>query len=264
MRIVTPVSEFFEDQKVGLDLCSVSDSLEARPDLEIPGFPWSIPISHAHFSHRSLDAQLVWSENERRQVSEVVDEFQETLGTISFHLSRDYASPGQNAAGQFIPSGVRLEKSQMIANCEQNLAWLRGIFRGEILLENNNYFATGAYETVTNPTFISQLVSNCADGLLFDVAHAKVSSNNLGVPHQEYLEKLLTVPIGQIHLSRPRRIGNGIMIDDHGLPSYSDFADLTDVLGAEAVSRIPITVEHYRDSEGVKNFITSIRGDDEE
>lgn len=262
MRIVTPVSKFFEDAKVGLDLCSVSDSLEARPDLEIPGFRWSLPISHVHFSHSSLDAHLMWSEEERRLVLEVVEQFQETLGTISFHLSRDYGSPSQNAAGQFVPSGARLEESQMMANCDQNVAWLRGIFFGEILLENNNYFATGAYETVTNPTFISQLVSNFADGLLFDVAHAKVSSINLGVPEREYLDKLLTVPIGQVHLSRPRLNGNGVMIDDHGLPNYSDFADLTDLLGPEAISRIPITVEHYRDSEGVKNFITSIRGDE--
>lgn len=263
MRIVTPVSKFFEDPRVGVDLCSVSDSLEARPDLNLPGFIWSIPVSHVHFSHSSLDAQLMWSGEERRQVLEVIEQFQETLGTISFHLSRDYNSPSQNAAGQFIPSGVRLEESQMMANCEQNVAWLRGIFRGEILLENNNYFATGAYETVTNPTFISQLVSNCADGLLFDVAHAKVSSNNLGVPHQEYLDKLLTVPIGQIHLSRPRLIANGTMVDDHGLPRYSDFTDLSDMLGVEAISRIPITVEHYRDSDGVKDFLSSIRDDDQ-
>lgn len=149
----------------------------------------------------------------------------------------------------------------MMANCEQNVAWLRGLFRGEVLLENNNYFNTGAYETVTNPTFISQVISNCADGLLFDVAHAKVSSHNLGVSDRDYLGKLLSVPIGQIHLSRPRLIEDGTMVDDHGLPIYSDIADLTDMLGAEAISRIPITVEHYRDSGGVKDFITVMRGD---
>lgn len=262
MKIVTPVSKFFEDPTVGLDLCSVSDSLEARPDLEIPEFPWAKPVSHVHFSHPSLDAQLIWTEEERNQVLEVVEQFRETLGTLSFHLSRDYVSPSQNAAGQFIPSGVRLSESQMMANCEQNVAWLRGIFSGEVLLENNNYFDTGAYETVTNPTFISQVISNCADGLLFDVAHAKVSSNNLGVSDRDYLDKLLSVPIGQIHLSRPRLIEDGTMVDDHGLPSYSDIADLTDMLGAEAISRIPITVEHYRDSDGVKDFITVLRGDD--
>lgn len=261
MRIVTPVSELFKDPKLGVDLCSVSDSLEARPDLDIPNFLWAKPISHVHFSHPSLDAHLMWSGDERRRVLEAVEQFQETLGTISFHLSRDYDSPSQNAAGQFIPTGVRLEESQMMANCEQNVAWLRSIFPGEILLENNNYFATGAYETVTNPTFIGQLVSNCADGLLFDIAHAKVSSNNLGVPDRDYLDKLLTVPIGQIHLSRPQLTESGIMIDDHGLPSYSDFYDLIDILGPEAISRIPITVEHYKDSNGIKDFITSIRGD---
>lgn len=259
MNLVTPLSNLFRDTDVGLNLCSVSDSLEARPDLDISVFEWPIPVTHIHFSDPSLDIHLEWTELERKTILDAIEEYRGAVETVTFHLSRDYPSRKMNSTGQFLPSGRKLDEPEMLRNCEQNMTWLRAVFSGEVLFENNNYFQTGAYEIVTSPKFIQRTVSNYADGLLFDLAHAKVSSHNLGLPEQLYLELLLDIPVRQIHLSRPCISDDELMWDSHDLPERFEVEELKEIFSADLLRDIPITVEHYRDSDNLYLLLASMR-----
>jgi Uncharacterized protein conserved in bacteria len=203
LRLVSPVSGLFADKDLARKVADVSVSLEGRPDYPEFFFEWRDQISHIHFSEPSLDIHVPWGDEQRDAVERAIEVVGEGLQALSFHLSRDFVDCAKNARGHYLAGDSRLEIVEMHRNAEENTGWLRNRTDCQILFENNNYFATGAYEVITLPKVIADLVKSHADGLLLDLAHAQVSSENRHQPLMSYLDALITCEVQQVHVSKP-------------------------------------------------------------
>ncbi len=247
MKLVSPVSGLFSDRDLARKVAKVSESLEGRPDYPEVFFDWRDRISHIHFSEPLLDIHVPWGDHQKRAVEWALEVVGGGLQALSFHLSRDFVNCDEDARGRYIAGDSRLEIVDMHRNAEENTDWLRERTDCRILFENNNYFATGAYEVVTLPTVIADLVQSHADGLLLDLAHAVVSSENRHQSLMSYLDALMTCKVQQIHVSKAAVETPGNAIDAHGAPDAWELDLLSDFLGRDFLGQLPITVEYYGD-----------------
>ncbi len=108
-------------------------------------------------------------------------------------------------------------RERVAENILRNAARLQKTVLGDmpLLLENYNYHPTNAYEYVCEPPFYSKLINEIGCGVLLDLAHARISANNMGWESpQHYLEALPLDRVREIHLSHPTRREEQ-MIDAH-------------------------------------------------
>jgi len=115
-----------------------------------------------------------------------------------------------------------------------------------LLLENLNYFKTGAYEHICDPEFISQVLEENDVFLLLDTAHVVVSAFNMGMDIYDYLNQLPLEKIFEVHLSKPGFI-NGNMEDLHSLPDEDEYKILSFLL--KHSSPLYIAIEYYKDKD---------------
>lgn len=257
MIILTPISELFTLPEEGRLLAGLSDSLELRPDLNLPSEHYK-SVTHAHLSDPRLDVNLTWPDSAKRQISNYFDSRGTPSEAISFHLSRDYDGVAKNRAGQYVPAGDRVPEEKMVANAVRNCAWTRSEFGLNILLENNNYYATGAYDIVTRPDFISTVVYETNSDFLFDYAHAAVTAANLKVPISDYVGGLPMSKVGQLHVSEPT-IGRRLAIDAHKLPSVRTVEKALAFIPPSRLPALPVTVEFYRSASELAALLTFLR-----
>ncbi len=87
----------------------------------------------------------------------------------------------------------------------------------QVLLENLDYCPEGAYEHICQPEFIAEVVEMTGAGMLFDIAHWRVSSSWLGFDPIGALASMPLERIVEIHLSSPRPLddGSGRLDDCH-------------------------------------------------
>jgi len=262
MKLVTPISELFGDIQTGKALASMSDGLEARPDLDEPAISgWPTQTTHVHFSAQDMDVHTEWGLRQKATIRNALNAIGAEKLTLSFHLSRDFIVPETGRNGRFHPSGQRLTLDEMRRNCDRNTTWLRKIGPHTILFENNNFYNSGAYDIVCDPRNIRSMVSDFADGLLLDFAHGMVSAGNLGIPESEYFGPLLECKVRQIHLSRPRQIG-GEFVDCHELPDSSLVRHCERLIGEEIFDWPPTTIEYYKSGESLLLFVRELRARD--
>ncbi len=152
----------------------------------------------------------------------------------------------QSAAGypRYVPVRGRLDEATYLRQARQNVEFLRGHFGGGLKVENLNYFPTGAYDMVCEPSFITRIVEDLGLELLFDISHAMISAANLDVPIDSYVEALPLGRATELHVSATRRI-NGVIEDAHDMPGAHEYA-LVEHVGRTPLDRF-LTIEHYRD-----------------
>lgn len=253
MKIVTPASRLFLDPSVGLSLASASDSLEFRPDLSISPTP-SYSYSHCHISDPRFDINLPWSQGTRLALEESLAEITNYNPALSFHLARDCVEVAIDERGRYVPLGESLHKEEMLENVVANVGWVRRHLGNQVLIENNNFYNTGAYDLVTSPIFITEVISEARAGFLLDVAHAAVSAHNLGEDLRSYLEELPLGEVQQVHLSSPS-LSQNEMVDSHDPPDQRLISDTLKLPGLPELSLICVTVEHYADPTAVLHAI---------
>ena len=116
-------------------------------------------------------------------------------------------------------------------------------------MENLNYFPTDAYAHVCRPEFITRVVLESDVSLVLDLAHAIVSTKNLGMDVLSYLCALPLERVCEVHLSAPREL-NYVWRDMHESPTEREYA----LLGA-ILPRLPrhayVAVENFASWEGV-------------
>lgn len=257
VNIVTPTSNLFLSG-CAENLIEKSDSLELRPEI-FPNFPfesWASEISHIHFSRRDTDLNFDWSNETREFLRDVIENMQGSEFTVSFHLARDCERVETDELGRFKPISPVVKPDQMLKSIEQNRSWLRKQWpKLRVLIENNNFYDTGCYGTVTDPDFISRACSVSGSGLLFDWAHATVSAGNMvGLTIKEYVERLPIHLIRQVHLSSPAVSDGRGWWDAHRLPTTEARESCFDLLEIHG-NDIPVTIEHYEDCEGLIAFL---------
>jgi uncharacterized protein (UPF0276 family) len=84
-----------------------------------------------------------------------------------------------------------------------------------LLLENYNYHPTNAYEYICEPELFSFLLDEIGCGMLLDLAHARISANNMGWKDPEsYLSALPLNKVREVHTNHPGWEGDQ-MVDMH-------------------------------------------------
>ncbi len=151
------------------------------------------------------------------RISRAVDRLQPHW--VSLHLG--FSADRLVVLGQGRPTladGPTLSRTETRGRILDNLTHLRSLFPGlPLLLENLDYMPpeiSGAYEHVCEPEFITDLLAAAGCPLLLDLAHARVSAGNLGIPWADYLAALPLEAVRQVHLSRARQ-EQGMWIDAH-------------------------------------------------
>jgi uncharacterized protein (UPF0276 family) len=111
-----------------------------------------------------------------------------------------------------------------------------------LLLENLDYWPTGAYEYVSEPDFVASVIEDAGVEFLLDIAHAQVAAARLGMRSDDYLDRLPLHRIRQIHVSGPR-VRDGVLIDAHEPLTDEDYRLLGRVLRARRPSAV--TFEYH-------------------
>lgn len=259
MRIVTPASKLFLDAANSRKISDASASLELRPELKIPAREWQ-SFSHCHVSDPVFDINLKWEIGVKDRLEQLLESASGTPATLSFHLARDCVGTQTDQDGRYIPAGRLMERNEMISNIADNTQWLRNHYGSEVLIENNNYYNTGAYDIATDPEFISEAIVSTGVGFLFDFAHAVVSAHNLGTNFSQYVEELPLDRVKQIHVSSPR-LRKGEMLDSHELPDLDVVRAAVDLV-TEKTAQIPaVSIEYYKSVEHLVGFLHILTGE---
>lgn len=87
----------------------------------------------------------------------------------------------------------------------------------KMLLENPSSYLVFAESTLSETEFLAELIHRTSCGLLLDVNNVFVSSTNLGLSAQTYIDAFPLDAVGEIHVG-----GHDEDTDDHGAPLLID------------------------------------------
>lgn len=256
--LLTPISELFADQTVADQISAVSDCLELRP--ELTENTWRADnVTHAHISDPDLDINLPWSDSKKSRLVQYLLQYRDSLHTLSFHVARNSQQTFIDGLGRYALYGKPMTAEAMIENVASNTSWVRKQMNTTVLIENNNYHPTGAYEIVCDPDFLSDVIEASGSGFLLDVAHAKVSAHNLGISDKNYFGGLPLDATKQIHLSKPAIHNGQSAIDAHEIPTTEDLRQCIALLANQVIEDTPVTVEYYKSAEKLVEVLREFR-----
>jgi len=251
VRVATPVCHLFRDAATALSIVSVSDCLEGRDHYGI----WTSQERLFHFEASIVN---VWDFSDRMWVERIISE-RNDLELVSFHIASCCSHPVLQGI-MFLPGGETFSRERLLENGAENLRWLKQLLKdrpAQIALENNNYYPTEAYSHVTEPSFIHQLVDDNDVLFLFDLAHAHISTHNMGCPYLDYVGRLPLERTVQLHVSQWAVDDHGMAFDSHDLPGQAlnhEACSLVNQYGVEF-----ITIEYYKDSGKLVSLLENYR-----
>ena len=253
INISTPVSTFFNDKEHAELIMKYSDSLEGRPFNVDKNFTMNQETFHCDV----VQPIHKMKQNEFDLIDKIVNT-KPGLNIISFHCATSSKNTTEKN-GIFQSSDDNYSKQEMYDNCFENVEKIRKIVGNiELLIENNNYYPTNAYQYVTEGEFLSSLIFDTdLDGFLFDTAHAQVTAHNKGISYEEYKSTLPFHLCRQIQVCKMGYEGD-IAKDLHKCPDKKEFEDVKNT-----VVKYPnidyITIEYYRDLDKLINSLKELR-----
>jgi uncharacterized protein (UPF0276 family)/ribosomal protein S18 acetylase RimI-like enzyme len=246
MKLATPVSSLFSE--FGVEIAANSDVLEIRDHHQ----KFIRKTESELIFHSDLDVVSEWSETDLANLRSLV---KFNLKAVSFHIASRYKE-NRIEGGCFVGLGVPYTEKELKDNANKNIMAVREIF-GEIaiMVENMNHLGSDAYDLVSEPEFISEVVLENRAYLLLDLAHAKITCTNTRRSFDEYFRKLPLDRVLQIHLSK-HSIVVGRAVDSHDL--LDDFGEIVEV-----INRLPnikyITVEYYKDAKKLIGMLRQLK-----
>ena len=130
-------------------------------------------------------------------------------------------------------------------NPPRALSQVRKSFQGPLAAENYNYYATGLYEHICRPEFITDFLTEFDLALVLDLAHAAVTARNLKIELETYLLELPLERTAEIHISRPY-FHPVTAVDAHEAPGDEEFMLLEFVLKhLPPNAEVLVAVEYY-------------------
>ena len=248
--IATPLSTLFKNKNNIKKILKYSDCLEGRENEETIN---NVGIKLIHFD---IDLHKKFTLNEKREIIKLTKN--KKLELITFQISSDYYRP-HLINNKYYPFGKKIHKKYIYINLRLNIDWLKKNINKncKIGVENNNYYATGAYDLTTSSKFISDIVRKFNLLFLFDYSHAKITSFNLNIPFNKYLSNLPIDKVVQIHFCG-YEITKKEAIDTHILPSEKDFKELKRLL-MKFNELSYITAEYYKDTDKLIKILKIIR-----
>jgi uncharacterized protein (UPF0276 family) len=146
----------------------------------------------------------------------------------SVHLG--FASAEVAAEGpMMVPRSPVLGRDALLAAIAGNARALARAVPARLLLENLDYWPSGAYDHVSDPAFIAEVLEDADAGFLLDIAHARVAAAHLRMPVDEYLSRLPLARVRELHVSGPRP-RDGVLTDAHETLSEEDYRLVAAVL----------------------------------
>ncbi len=249
--IVTPISHLFKREEDAKQILAHSDFLECRdhsPEFEVR--PQILFHTDLQPAHKLSEEDFIYLEKVKKE--------KPNLALVSFHLASCYHSPLiENAV--FVPGGHRYEVAELLANAAENLEKIKTILGAniKIAIENNNYYQTPAYDYITEPAFISEIINTNQIFFLYDIAHAKVSSHNAGSTYETYKASLPLNRAAQIHICKSG-IKDGKAYDAHFSPDEQEWNEVTALL-AEYNTIEYLTIEYYKDFSGLLTSLQELK-----
>lgn len=157
-----------------------------------------------------------------------------------FEISRTpYMSMHINALSK-IPQSEEIA----IKVIKENVSRLIKEFDKKILLENvPGIRGRENLNFYSNPDFISKVISETNAGFLFDIGHARVASEVLEIPFEEYVERLPMNKLEEIHLSGCMKNTRGNLLANHSKMNEEDFNFLNRLLETSKTLKV-VTLEY--------------------
>jgi uncharacterized protein (UPF0276 family) len=252
IELATPISQLFDDPEIAARIASASDCLECRERSLGSALP------RQYLFHSEANIIHPWDEPRKRQLTRAFG-LKRELRLVSFHAACN-CDQALVESGMFRPGGRRLAREEMLQAAADNTAWLREALPPGVLIavENNNYFPTEAYETVTDGDFLTELTERTGCGLLLDLAHAMITAHNTGRRLEEYTATLPLARTVQIHVCEPGLRPGTVATDAHHCPGQ----DMDGRVAAFART-LPVwyvTVEYYKDAELLIDSLLRYKG----
>jgi len=251
-KLATPISHLFKNNDNAEKIIEASDCLECR-DYSVKEIYKNQEVFHCNLQPiQDLgQEEFIYLMNIKKE--------KKNLKLISFHMASCYDAPIIKE-GRFLPGGNKLTRDSLILNANRNLVRIKEIFGPmvDIAVENNNYYRTEAYDYITNPEFISEVVINNNINFLLDIAHAKISAVNQDVSFENYISRLPLGRLIQIHISRAGYNDKGEIIDKHDLPESEEIDEVVNLLRIYRKVKY-LTIEYYHNTKILIILINKIR-----
>ena len=250
--LATPISHLFKSDEQAKLIINHSDCLECR-DHGIDKNYENQEVFHCELQpiHHLTEDQFIYLKK--------IKETKKDLKLISFHLASCFDDP-KLERGRFIPRGNKISRNTLIKKASENFIRIKQIFGSSIQLavENNNHYKTEAYDYITRPEFISEIVEQNDIRFLFDIAHARISAVNQDVFFEDYINKLPMDRLIQIHISKPGYNNVGEIIDKHELPTEEEISEVLHLLETHKEVRY-LTVEYYRNTDELVSLLQILK-----
>jgi hypothetical protein len=250
--IATPISHLFENELNAKDIIAVSDCLEVRQRSLESSWP------NQKLFHIDIDLSHPWDHKIKDYLSNAFS-LKTSLEVVTFQSTR--CCEGEKLInGMFQSEGRVFSKNDMITFAKENTIWLRENLNSNILigLENNNYYPTEAYKSITDGEFLSTLVHDNDLFLLLDIAHAMVTAHNKSIEFKSYLSTLPLDKMLQVHICQPELPNGEIGYDAHNEPNVE-----MENLVLDLIKKFPkikyLTIEYYKDKDILIKSIDSLK-----
>jgi uncharacterized protein (UPF0276 family) len=250
IRIATPFSSLFRDERSRLSILRLSDAVELRAPGQGDG------IGLTKIFHCDLNLVSDWEESQKELLRRTANH--DAIEMISVHLASRYEH-NLLRNGVFEGTGAPFTAAQMEAHIQSNVAFLRELYGPDfpILVENNNDLRTDAYRVVTDGDFIHRIILDHDLRLLWDIAHSRITAVNRHMEHEVYVSSLPLERCVQIHLSR-HGMQDGMACDTHDYLLDEDWQYFQD-----QISRLPklnfVTIEYYQDAAVLQEQLRRLR-----
>ena len=253
--IATPYSTLLTNKAFFDSVSSLTDIFEIRePQI---GFYYGSNV----LWHCELSLCSVWSETEIDYLTnglEILRDNGAGLDGISFHLASRYQD-NKIIDGKFVGENTAMSETELHDNVRLNLNQVFSLFGNslEVLVENNNHLGTDAYDVVTSPHFIKDVLQENNVFLLLDIAHARITAGNTRSCEKAYFNALPLKKVRQIHLSRHSEVG-GEFHDSHN-HLLSDDWDFFRHISSISPNLKYVTIEYYKDQETLLMLLQELK-----
>ena len=138
-----------------------------------------------------------------------------------------------------------LSSDEILKMTGERIAYVKKSFKGIVAMENLNYFPTSAYDHVCDPSFFSRVIRETDTYMILDIAHAMVSSQNLGIRPETYFSECPLDRVIEIHLSA-HGIVNNKWRDMHERPNPETYKIL-EYIQSRLDGEPYLIIEFYKD-----------------
>lgn len=241
IKIATPISHLFENGEHAKRIIGYSSCLECR-DNTINSTALNQEVFHSELQPIHEFTKINFN------YLKYIRNTKHDLKLITFHTASCCDKPYLDNR-MFKTGGKEYSEKELLKNAKQNFSIIKEIFGKEvkIAIENNNYYPTNAYKYVTEPEFISQIVSENNINFLMDVAHAKITAHNKKIDYEEYKDTLPLCRTIQLHISACGFDSDNLAYDAHNYPTEKEFLEVKNLLDKLDIRYL--TIEYYKDTE---------------